>query len=82
MKSKSYEINIKGLIALAMADVEIFLTMEPDQTTPKEKLYTRQEIISQLKSTMSKICTKLPLIGYDIDEPLKYDFRKDTHLFR
>lgn len=66
-------LSIKGLIALTMADIEIFLTMESDQKKIKEKLYSRDEIVNQLESSGKKICKVLVELGYNIDNPLVPD---------
>ena len=43
------------LLALLLSDIEIFLLMEADQETLKDKLYTAKEIQDQMQISMNKM---------------------------
>ena len=53
------EMTVEVIIAMAMADVDIFLLKEEDQKTDKNKLYSTQEIRNQLEASGSKILMAL-----------------------
>lgn len=59
------------LLALLLSDIEIFLLMEDDQETLKDKLYTPKEIQDQMQISMSKMANVLYQSGYDLTKPIK-----------
>jgi hypothetical protein len=59
------------LLALLLSDIEIFLLMEDDQETLKDKLYTAKEIQDQMHISMSKMANVLYQQGYDLTKPIK-----------
>jgi hypothetical protein len=59
------------LLALLLSDIEIFLLMEADQETLKDKLYTAKEIQDQFSISMDKIANVLYQHGYDLTKPIK-----------
>lgn len=59
------------LLALLLSDIEIFLLMEDDQETLKDKLYTAKEIQDQMQISMSKMANVLYQRGYDLTKPIK-----------
>ena len=62
--------TLREFLALVMADVDIFLLQDKAQENDKDKLYTKEEIRSQLHATIEKF-TNLPIIGEGIyDLPL------------
>ena len=65
------ELTIKTLIAMTMADVDIFLLKNEQQTADNDKeSFTREEIREQLHSTISNVCSGLKKAGYSINAPL------------
>jgi len=59
------------LLALLLSDIEIYLLMEDDQETLKDKLYTAKEIQDQFSISMDKIANVLYQHGYDLTKPIK-----------
>jgi hypothetical protein len=59
------------LLALLLSDIEIYLLMEDDQETLKDKLYTSKEIQDQFSISMDKIANILYQHGYDLTKPIK-----------
>ena len=59
------------LLALLLADIEIFLLMEEDQETLKDKLYTPKEIQDQMHISMSKMANVMYYQGYDLNKPIQ-----------
>jgi hypothetical protein len=59
------------LLALLLSDIEIFLLMEADQETLKDKLYTAKEIQDQMQISMNKIANVMYYQGYDLNKPIK-----------
>lgn len=64
-------LNIKTLVCLIAADVHIKLLMNKDQITYKKKLFSGDEIISQLGKTSVNILRVLQSQGIDIDNYLE-----------
>lgn len=64
-------LSIKELLVLLCADIEIFLTLDDDQETLKDKLYTAEEINNQLYNSISKLANVLRQQGYNIDKPIQ-----------
>jgi hypothetical protein len=61
--------SLKDFVALCMSDVDIFLLQDEAQENDKDKLFTVQEIRSQLQNTMIKM-TSLDYIHsgiYEVD---------------
>jgi hypothetical protein len=59
------------LLALLLSDIEIFLLMEADQETLKDKLYTAKEIQDQMQISMNKMANVMYYQGYDLKKPIK-----------
>ena len=59
------------LLALLLSDIEIFLLMEADQETLKDKLYTAKEIQDQFSISMNKMANVMYYQGYDLNKPIK-----------
>jgi hypothetical protein len=59
--------TLKEFLAIVMADIDIFLLQDETQTKDKDKLYTKEEIRSQLEATLKKV-TNLPIIGRGVFE--------------
>ena len=69
--SLNKSISTIELLALLLSDIEIFLLMEADQETLKDKLYTAKEIQDQFSISMDKIANVLYQHGYDLTKPIK-----------
>ena len=70
---KNEALNLKNLLAVTMADIDIFLLRNEDQTADNDKKsFTREEIRNQLLTTMQKSCKALTKAGYNIEKPLHY----------
>ena len=69
--SKKKNISTLELLALLLADIEIFLLMEEDQETLKDKLYTPKEIQEQFHSSIIKLHNVMFEQGYDLSKPIK-----------
>ena len=68
---KNKELDLRSLIAVTMADVDIFLLQNEEQTGDNDKeSFTREEIRNQLRTTMQKSCKALTKAGYNIEKPL------------
>lgn len=63
--------NVKYSLAMLCADIDIFLLMEDDQETDKNKMFTTEEIRNQLEKSMSKLANMLTQIGVDIEKPFQ-----------
>jgi hypothetical protein len=59
------------LLALLLSDIEIFLLMEADQETLKDKLYTAKEIQDQFSISINKMANVMYYQGYDLNKPIK-----------
>ena len=59
-----------NLIAMTMADIDIFLLREDDQETDKNKVFTVDEIRHHLELTIKKISTVCRDLGLDMDSPI------------
>ena len=59
------------LLALLLSDIEIFLLMEDDQETLKDKLYTPKEIQEQFSISIGKLANVMYEKGYDLTKPIK-----------
>ena len=66
--SLNKNVNTIELLALLLSDIEIFLLMEADQETLKDKLYTAKEIQDQLLISMNKIANVMYYQGYDLNK--------------
>jgi len=69
--SKKKNVSTIELLALLLSDIEIFLLMEADQETLKDKLYTAKEIQEQMQISMNKIANVMYYQGYDLNKPIK-----------
>lgn len=66
--------SIKSLLAIVMADIDIFLLKKEDQLTDNDKeFYTKSEIREQLCKTMFKTVDAMTKVGFDIDKPLEIE---------
>lgn len=54
-KEEKGESSLKDFFALTMADIDIFLLQNEEQTEDLDKVYTKEEIRSQLKNSLTKI---------------------------
>lgn len=68
--SETEQLTLRTLLAITLADVDIFLLQDETQTKDLEKEFTTEEIRNQLLETMAKICSILEKFGYNIDQPL------------
>ena len=69
-KKTEEETTLRTFLAMAMADIDIFLLKDETQENDKDKLYTKDEIREQLMNTMEKF-TNLPMVHNGIyDVPL------------
>ena len=66
-------LNIEYLIALIMADIDIFLLQNKEQTEDLDKVYDKDDVRAQLHYTYYKIIKVLLQAGYDIKKPLQVD---------
>jgi hypothetical protein len=65
------EFSLRLFIGLFAADVDIFLLQNKEQTADNDKeFFTRDEIRSQLETTVSKFANVMQHLGYNIDKPL------------
>ena len=64
-------VTIKYLLALLVADIDIFLLREEDQETDKNKTFTVQEIRMQLHESINKIRKVCKENDLDIDVIIK-----------
>jgi hypothetical protein len=70
------QVTIKYLLALTIADIDIFLLLNEEQTADNDQdTFTREEIRNQLKNTMVKTARVLEDLGYDIDVPMEFKIR-------
>ena len=69
--SLNKNVSTIDLLALLLSDIEIFLLMEADQETLKDKLYTPKEIQDQMQISMNKIANVMYYQGYDLTKPIK-----------
>ena len=67
------ELNLKLLLAMFCADVDIFLLQNEAQTADNEKeFYTKEEIREQLQSSLNKTLKALSQMGVNINEPISH----------
>jgi hypothetical protein len=69
--SKKKNVSTIELLALLLADIEIFLLMEADQETLKDKLYTAKEIQDQFSISIGKMANVMYKQGYDLSKPIE-----------
>ena len=67
-------LNIHTLIAMVLADVDIFLLKELDQVTDKDRIFTTNEIRDQLKRSGMRILSALKSLDVDVLEPIECDY--------
>ena len=73
-KEKEELLTAKLLIAFVLADIEVFLLQNEEQTDYSNKRnFTREEIINQLESTGSKLIRTFIQMGLRLDKPLEFD---------
>lgn len=51
---KDEKVTLKSFLAMAMADIDIFLLKDETKKKDNDKLYTKEEIRNQLHKTMDK----------------------------
>lgn len=68
-------VSIANLIAITLADVDIFLLQDESQTKDLDKVYTTEEIRNQLHKTNIKLVETLINLGYDVDKSLKKELK-------
>lgn len=64
------DIGIFELVAVLLADIDIFLLCEDDQKTLKDKLHNAEEIRNQLMVSRDKLLRFLIQQGYDIEKSI------------
>ena len=64
------KLTIKTLIALAFADVDIFLLQDETQTKDLDKVFTTEEIRNQLDKSIFRVVNVLTNLGFDVNKPL------------
>lgn len=70
-------LTIRTLLALFLTDIDIFLLMEEDQETDKNKLYEAFEIRNQFNNSIRKTIKVLKQQGVDVDKPIQCEFILD-----
>jgi hypothetical protein len=70
-KLESELLNLRNLVAIILADIDIFLLQNKSQTKDLDRIYDKNDIRKQLHKSGSKIVNVLSESGYDIDKPLK-----------
>lgn len=68
---KKQTINLKDIICITAADIDIFLLKESDKKTDKTNLFTVDEIRLQLEKSVEKALYVLEQQGYNIKKPIK-----------
>lgn len=71
MKEENKLLDLKTLLAMTLADVEIFLLMDEGQQNYNERTYTPAEIMAQMHKSIGKVCDMLRNQGVDVDQPIK-----------
>jgi hypothetical protein len=76
------DITLRELLAIFVADIDIFLLQDESQTKDNDKIYTKEEIREQLHRTMDKF-VNLPIIHpqmFDLPlfSALSYKFLKNA----
>lgn len=66
----SRDTTINSLVAFILADIDIFLLKEEDQETDKDKLYSAEEIRSQLIKSRDKMLSIFDKSGLNTEAPL------------
>jgi len=72
MESKidNKEATLKYMFAATMADIDIFLLQNEEQTEDSDKLYTKEEIRNQLENSLTKILNIFQDNMVNIDLPV------------
>lgn len=74
------ELTLNSLVALTVADIDIFLLKTEDQKHDNDKeVFTRAEIREQLSKTAKKVQNVLRILDFSINEPLLN--KKDNEVF-
>lgn len=71
LRIEKSELSIKTLLAMTMADVDIFLLKNEEQTQDLNKTFSVEEIRNQLSNTLKKVVNVLEKSGIDVDESIK-----------
>ena len=67
-------VSIKSLVAMVVADIDIFLLQAEDQTEDNDKeFFTKSEIRGQLHKTMINTCKAMHKVGFNIEKPLEME---------
>lgn len=69
------EATLKYMFAVTMADVDIFLLQNEEQTEDLDKLYTKEEIRVQLRKSLKKTLDLLQNNMVNIDLPIFSAFK-------
>ena len=65
------ELSIKTLLAMTIADVDIFLLQNEEQTEDLNKTFTVEEIRNQNTNKKKKVVKVLEESGIDVDKSIK-----------
>ena len=65
------ELSIKTVLAMTIADVDIFLLQNEEQTEDLNKTFSVEEIRNQLSNTLKKVVKVLEESGIDVDKSIK-----------
>jgi len=66
-------VSLKELIAIVLADIDIYLLQEKDLDIDKNKLFTVKEVRNQMYLTMQKFESIMTVqLNYDINKPLDF----------
>lgn len=72
-KNVNKNVTLKTLLAMTMADIDIFLLQNKEQTEDLNKTFSTEEIRNQLHETLKKTVRVLEESGIDVDKPLYID---------
>lgn len=68
------QVTLKLLLCVVMADIDIFLLQNKEQTADNDKeVFTRGEIRKQLTDTLHKTLEILETNGCDINKPMEFN---------
>ena len=71
LRIEKSELSIKTLLAMTIADVDIFLLQNEEQTEDLNKTFSVEEIRNQLSNTLKKVVKVLEESGIDVDKSIK-----------
>lgn len=65
------DLTLKTLLAMTVADIDIFLLKNKDQIEDNNKQsFTKEDIRLQLHKTLKKVVVTLSDLGFDVNEPI------------